>query len=186
MTRRTIVELIAQANTTLEDNVIGAISPADVRNMILDLLDTVRPSYAVIQIDDTGVSKAVTTAYSTFAWETTYIAQTPDWTTSLASGTLQRSGGPATTRLTFNADVVAPNNSIPTFGLFVNGVETPWAISNTSTSSTDKQSYSLAAIVYSADATIQYQIQVKSTAAGNVVISNATLVAENVPVTTNA
>lgn len=186
MTRRTIVELIAQANATLPDNVIGDISPADVRNMILDFLDTIRPSYAVIQIGSTGVSKAVTTAFSTFSWATEYIAQAPDWTTSLASGTLQRSGGPATTRLTFNADVVAPNNSIPTFALFINGVETPWAISNTSTSSTDKQSYSLSAITYNTEAVIQYQIQVKSTAAGNIVISNASLVAENVPVNTNA
>jgi hypothetical protein len=185
MTRRTIVELIAQANATLEDNVIGAISPADVRNMVLDFLDTIRPSYAVINIV-AGISKAVTTAYSTFAWATTYIAQAPDWTTSLASGTCQRSGGPATTRITFNADVVAPNNSITTFGLFVNGVETNFAVSNTSTSSTDRQSFSLAAIVYDTSATIQYQIQVKSTAAGNIVISNAVLACENVPVNTNA
>jgi len=186
MTRRTIVELIAQANSTLPDNVTGLIDPADVRNMILDFLDTVRPSYAVIQIGSVGQSKAVTTIYSTFTWSTTYIAQAPDWTTSLASGTLQRSGGPATTRLTFNIDVVAPNNSITTFGLFVNGVETPWAVSNTSTSSTDRQSYAMSAVVYDTSATIQYQIQVKSTVAGNIVLSNASLVAENVPVNTNA
>jgi hypothetical protein len=185
MTRRTIVELIAQADATLPDNVTGLIDPADVRNMIKDFLDTVRPSYAVINIT-TGVSKAVTTVFSTFAWATQYIAQAPDWTTSLASGTCQRSGGPATTRLTFNADVVAPNNSITTFGLFVNGVETNFAVSNTSTSSTDAQSFSLSAIVYDTSATIQYQIQVKSTSAGNIVISNAVLACENVPVNTNA
>jgi hypothetical protein len=186
MTRRTIVELIAQANATLPDNVIGDISPADVRNMILDFLDTIRPSYAVIQIGSAGVSKAVTAAFSTFAWATQYIAQAPDWTTSLASGTCQRSGGPATTRITFNADVVAPNNSITTFALFVNGVETSFAVSNTSTSSVDKQSFSLAAIVYATEAAIQYQIQVKSTVTGNIVISNAILACENVPVNTNA
>jgi hypothetical protein len=185
MTRRTIVELVAQANATLEDNVIGGISPADVRNMILDFLDTIRPSYAVINIGASGVSKAVTAAFSTFSWAATYIAQAPDWTTSLASGTCQRSGGPATTRLTFNADVVAPNNSITTFALFVNDVETSFAVSNTSASSTDKQSFSLSAIVYDATPTIQFQIQVKSNVSGNVVISNAVLVCENVPVNTN-
>jgi hypothetical protein len=184
MTRRTIVELIAQANTTLPDNTTGLIDPADVRNMILDFLDTIRPSYAAIRIG-AGVSKAVTTTFSTFTWSTTEIAQAPDWTVSLASGTCQRSGGPASTRITFNIDVVAPNNSIPTFALFVNGVETPWAISNSSTSSTDIQSYSLSALVYDASATIQYQIQVKSTAAGNIVLSNAAMVCENVPVNTN-
>jgi hypothetical protein len=185
MTRRTIVELIAQADSTLPDNVTGLIDPADVRNMILDFLDTVRPSYAAIRITS-DVSKAVTTTFSTFTWSVTDIAQAPDWSVSLASGTVQRGGGPATTRITFNIDVVAPNNSITTFALFVNGVETPWAISNTSTSSSDRQSYSLSAINYNALATIQYQIQVKSTAAGNIVLSNGALVCENIPINTNA
>jgi hypothetical protein len=185
MTRRTIVELIAQADATLPDNVTGLIDPADVRNMIKDFLDTIRPSYAAIR-NSAGISKAVTTAFSTFAWAEQVAAQAPDWSVSLASGTCQRDGGPATTRLTFTADVVAPNNSIVTFALFINGVETAWAISNTSTSSADIQSFSLSAIAYNTEATIQYQIQVKSTAAGNIVISNAALVCENVPVNTNA
>jgi len=185
MTRKTIVELIAQADSTLPDNITGLIDPADVRNMIKDFLDTIRPSYAAIQITS-DVSKAVTTTFSTFSWNSTLIAQDPDWSASLASGTIQRDGGPATTRLTFNIDCVAPNNSVITFTLFINGVETPWAISNTSTSSTDKQSFSLVAINYNAQTTIQYQIQVKSTAAGNIVLSNGALVCENVPVNTNA
>jgi hypothetical protein len=184
MTRRTIVELTAQADTTLPDNTTGLIDPADVRNMIKDFLDTIRPSYAAIRISS-DVSKAVTTTFSTFSWTNTEIAQAPDWSVSLASGTMQRDGGPASTRITFNIDVVAPNNSIVTFALFVNGVETPWAISNTSTSSTDKQSYSLSAINYNSQATIQYQIQVKSSAAGNIVLSNGALVCENIPVNTN-
>ena len=184
MTRKTIVELINQANATLPDNTPGLIAPADVRNMILDFLDTVRPSSAAISIGS-GSSKAVTTAYSTFTWSNTIAAQAPDWTVSLASGTCQRSGGPATTRITFTADVVAPNNSITTFALFVNGVDSGFAVSNTSTSSTDAQSFSLSAIVYNTDPTILYQIQVKSTTSGNIVISNAVMICENVPVNTN-
>jgi hypothetical protein len=76
-------------------------------------------------------------------------------------------------------------NPAGTWLIAFNGVETPWAISNSSTSSTDIQSYSLSALVYDASATIQYQIQVKSTAAGNIVLSNAAMVCENVPVNTN-
>jgi hypothetical protein len=184
MTRKTIVELIAQATAPPPDNVTGDISPADVRNMILDFLDTVRPSYAAIEITS-GVSKAVTTTDSTFAWSTQLIAQAPDWTTSLASGTMQRSGGPASTRITFNIDVVAPNNTIVTFTLYKNNVPMPYSVSNTSTSSTDVQSFSLSAIDYDASATIQYQVLVRSTAAGNIVLSNAVLICENVPVNTN-
>jgi hypothetical protein len=133
----------------------------------------------------TGVGKSVTTIFSTFPWSTTEIAQAPDWTINLSTGTIQRSGGPASTRVTFNIDVVAPNNTIPTFALFVNSIETPWAIANTSASATDVQSYALTAVVYDASATINYQMQVKSTAAGTITLSNAILVCENIPVNTN-
>ena len=184
MTRRTIVELVAQADATLPDNITGLIDPADVRNMIKDFLDTMRPSYAAMQIT-TGVSKAVTTAFSTFTWSAIDIAQAPDWSISLASGTAQREGGPASTRTSFSIDAVAPNNMVVTFALFVNGVETVWASSNTSTSATDVQSFAFSALNYNASATVQYQIQVKGSSAGNVVLSNAIMVCENIPVNQN-
>ena len=184
MTRKTIVELLAQADATLPDNTTGLIDPADVRNMIKDFLDTVRPSYAAMRIAS-GISKAVTTTFSTFQWATQVAAQSPDWTVSLASGTVQRSGGPATTRFTFSIDAVAPNNMLVTFALFINGVETPWAVSNTSTSSSDAQSYAMSAIAYNTEATIQYQVQIKGSTSGNVVLSNGAMVCENVPINTN-
>lgn len=182
MTRKSITDLYNQAIATVEDNTTGNISPADVRQMFLDILDTIRPSYGGTAIDATGVSKAVTTAFSPFVWETLVDTGSADWNSSAASGSAYRSNGPATTRVTFNADVVAPNNMVVTFTLFKNGVATPWSVSNTSTSSTDVQAMAMGALDYEAGADINYQIQVKGSVNGNIVISNALFMVENVPV----
>ena len=184
MTRKTIVELTAEANSSFADNVTGAITPALLRQFCLDFLDTIRPSYGACSL--TGpLGKAVTTTYSTFTWQTQIAAQAPDYTVSLASGTIVRSGGPASARVSFSIDVIAPNNTIVTFALFVNGAITPWVASVTSTSATDTISLAFAGINYNASATIDYQIQVKSTASGNITLSNGVFVVENVPVNTN-
>lgn len=182
MTRKSITELYTQATETIQDNTTGEVSPADVRQLIQDFLDTIRPSYGGCAIDATGVSKAVTTAFSPFVWETLIDTGSADWNSSAASGSAYRSNGPATTRITFSADVVAPNNMIVTFTLFKNGVATPWSISLTSTSSTDIQAVSLAGLDYEPGADINYQMQVKGSVNGNIVISNAAFMVENVPV----
>ena len=184
MTRKTVTELYTQAQTSFADNVSGAITPALLRQFCLDFLDTIRPSYAALTLT-TEISKAATAAYSTFPWQTTLQAQAPDYTVSLASGTVTRAGGPASARIEFSVDTKAANNSITSFALFVDGVETPWATSNSSTSATDIQSFAFTAINYSASLTPTYQIQTKTNAPGNILLSNGILVVGNVPVNVN-
>jgi len=184
MTRKTVTELYAQAQTSFADNVSGAITPALLRQFCLDFLDTIRPSYAAIGIV-IGTSQNLTTTYAAMVWGTTIAAQAPDYTVSLASGTVTRSGGPASARIEFSVDAQAPNNSITTFALFVDGVETPWAQSNTSTSSVDVQSFAFTAVNYSANNPVTYQIRAKSNAANTVIFSNGILVVENIPVNVN-
>ena len=41
MARKSIVELIAQANADIPDNTTGLVSPADVRNLIIDFLNAI-------------------------------------------------------------------------------------------------------------------------------------------------
>ena len=183
MTRRTITELYAQAAASFPDNAIGAITPALLRDFCQDFLDTMRPSYGAASIV-TPLVKAATTVYSTFAWQTQIAATAPDYSITLATGLVTRSGGPASARIEFSIDALAPNNSITSFALFVDGVETPWATSNTSTG-TDLQSFAFTAINYSAALSPTYQIRVKSNAANNVTLSNGVLVVENIPVNVN-
>ena len=184
MTRKTVTELYTQATNSFADNVTGAITPALLRAFCLDFLDTIRPSYASITAPN-GTSKAATTVYSSFTWQNIVAAQTPDYSVSLASGTVTRGNGPASARIFFSIDAQAPNNVITSFALFVNGVETSWTSSNTSTNSTDVQSYAFSAVTYNADLDIDYQVRIKVNANNNVVLSNGVLVVENVLVNTN-
>ena len=184
MTRKTINELYAQVAASFPDNSSGLITPALLRAFCQDFLDTVRPSYGAMSLT-TPLVKAVTTVNSSFAWEAVIAAQAPDYTCSLPGGIITRSGGPASGRISLTIDAIAPNNTILTFTLFIDGVATPWATSNTSTSATDVQSYAFMAINYSANLAPTYQIQVKSNASGNITLQNAVFVVENVPVNTN-
>lgn len=184
MTRKDYTALTAQANETLPDNVTGLISPADVRNMVLDFLDTTRPTYCAIAIGTPGIPVPCTPTYNVFSWQSILEDPATDWTVSLASGNITREQGPATCRITFNIDVVAPNNIITSFALYRDGVLTPWAVSNTSTSGTDVQSFSLSALTFSSEVKPSYQIRVKTNANATITVSNAVFVCENVPVNT--
>jgi len=184
MTRKTVTELYAQAQASFADNIISAITPALLRNFCLDFLDTIRPSYAALALTS-EISKSATGTYSTFVWNSQIAAQAPDYTVSLASGTVTRSGGPASARIEFSIDAKGANNSITSFAFFVENVETPWAQSNTSTSATDAQSFAFTAVNYSTSLTPQYEVRIKTTVPGNILLSNGVLVVENVPVNTN-
>jgi len=184
MTRKTVTELYTQATTDFADNVSGAITPAKLRQFCQDFLDTIRPSYGGIALDG-PLSKAATTTFSSFVWSRQLELNSPDFSGSLASGTITRNNGPATARISFSIDAQAPNNIVTSFALFVDGVETPWAISNTSTSGTDVQSFAFSALAYSAAANPDYQVRIKVSANNNVVLSNGEFVVENVPVNSN-
>ena len=184
MTRKTVTELYAQAQSSFLDNITGAITPALLRNFCLDFLDTIRPSYAALAITS-EISKSATGTYSTFVWNSQIAAQAPDYAVSLASGTVTRSGGPASARIAFSIDAKGANNSITSFAFFVDNVETPWAQSNTSTSATDAQSFAFTAVNYSASLEPQYEVRIKTTVPGNILLSNGVLVVENIPVNTN-
>ena len=180
MPRKSITELTAQADATLPDNATQLITPAAVRNMIKDFLNTMRPAYAAATIT-TPVVKALTTTDSALALETTISNSPADFTINLPTGLVTQAAH-GTVRVNFTVDVQYPNNSITTFTLYADGVATPWAISNTSTSATDLQSYALSAINYSSALTPTYQIRVKSNGSNSVTLSNGALVVENVPV----
>jgi hypothetical protein len=82
-------------------------------------------------------------------------------------------------------DFRAANNVTVTFALFVNGVESAWAVANTATGVADVQSVAMTALVLSASPAPVYQIRVKSSGNNAVTLSNGVLTVENVPVNAN-
>jgi hypothetical protein len=154
------------------------------REFCLDFLDTIRPDYGAMNLTVPAV-KAVTTTDSGIVYTAAIPTGSVDYVADPNTGVITRSNGPASATIQFSIDCQAPNNTVTTFTLYVDGVATPWAVSNTSTGAGDLQSYAFSGVSYSANLNPTYEVRVKGSAAHNVTLSNGILVVQNVPVNTN-
>lgn len=180
MPRKSIVELEAQADATLEDNSTGSISPSDVRTMVKDFLNAIRPAYGVLQ----------KTAPSTQVIGLTPVIM--QWTAAQDSDPLQTNSSAAIGRITrtergtstinFTADLECQNGRFVTFTLFKNGVATTWRVTGNGGGTGNPIAVALAAVDY-ADPAAYYEIFVSAELAGtNVALSNAGLILSVDPV----
>ena len=126
MTRKTIAALLAQADATIEDNTTQAISAADVRNMIKDVIDTFSPGFGAV-----GNPTVTLTALGATPVVIPYaemLAVTVEFTASLAAGTVRRNsqGLPSTnTRVTFYTDMATADGNEIVFSLYRDGANVP-------------------------------------------------------------
>lgn len=129
MPRKSILALLEQADATIEDNTTGAISAADVRNLIKDVIDTFAPGYGIVSSESLNMAAlGVTPRAIPF---TTTLAATAEYTVVLASGSITRlaQGLPSTvSRVSFYADVAAPAGDEMVFSLFRDGIDIPGGI----------------------------------------------------------
>lgn len=188
-TRYSINELVGQANLTLPDNNTSAISPADVRDMIKNFLETMRPAYGVITIPSApALNLALNTTTPVIVAPFSAIqAQGTEMVANLTNGTvtqqiaaLGNTGG--TSRVTFTADVVGATNADVVFTLYVNGAATPYRASVTCGGANNFGAVTFSGIVYTAGGNATFDIRATASAAGSYQISNAALIVENVPV----
>jgi len=133
MTIRSINELLAQADATIEDNTSANITPADVRSLIKDFLDTVAPAYAAITCS--GATLTLSATPQAIAPFTSQDALTTGlWTVNLTTGSTTRAlSGVAgsTTFVSVNGTVEGPLNDLVTVRLYKNGAPTPFLVSAT-------------------------------------------------------
>src|SRR4249919_3941528 len=187
MTRKTMLALLAQADATIEDNVDGAITPADLRTMIKDVIDSFSPGYgaagsaAAMVLAKLGATPVVVPY-------TTQLAATAEFVVNLAAGTIKRfaQGLPTTVnRVSFFADVGAASGSEIAFQLFRNGVAVPGAAMTVTADGASN--FSLAAFTAGltsldgADYTYEVHASKISGAAEDVHLSNVRFVVEIVP-----
>ena len=135
MTIRSVLELLAQADADLPDNATGLISPADVRNLIKDILDTVSPAYGAIQCS--GVTKVLSASPVVLSPFTATVTATAGYyQANLTNGTITREIGTvgiagATDFFIADGAVEGTNNDLVTVVLYKNGAPTPYSVSVT-------------------------------------------------------
>lgn len=126
MTRKTMLALVAQADSTLADNITGDISAADVRNMIKDFVDSVTPGYGIASNDSlTLVALGIVAQIVTYD---IVLAATADYVVTPLAGSIQRlaNGLPSTVnRVSFNCDLASPTGDEVVFSLFRDGIDIP-------------------------------------------------------------
>ena len=182
MTRKTMVELLAEINALFPDNAAGEITPADLRQFCTDFVESVSPAYAVLAQLTNNV-RSLTTAPALLPWGEVYAVQNPEWTADAANGWVQRDGTIHTSRLTLNIDCEGAANRLVTATLYKNDVPTPFRATALLQGAGKPVTLTMATINYS-DVTAKYQIYVQADSATSVTFFNGTFIGENVPVRT--
>jgi hypothetical protein len=183
MARKSMVELLAELTTQFPDNTTGLITPATVRNYFTNLINAIRPAYALLD-RSAGVTQALTVAPAPLVFTTSDVTSAlGEYTANAAVGRITHLI-PGTVRFTFTADLLPPANQTRTvtFTLYKGGVATPWRQSITTTASGVTESISFMAILYDGGSNVNYDMYVQIDVATTFTLSNMVLVAETVPV----
>jgi len=181
-----MLALLAQADSTLADNTTGDITPAVLRAMVKDIIDSFSPGYGAAN----SASLTLTTLGSTprVIPYATKLAETIEFVVTIAAGTIMRKalGLPTTVnRVSFSADVAAASGSEVLFQLYRNGAALSGAAMTVSAQGFGN--YSLAAFTAgltsldNQDYTYDVRASKITGAADDVQLSNVRFVVEIVP-----
>jgi hypothetical protein len=182
MARKSIVELIAQANATLADNTTGDITAADVRNMVLDFLNAIAPAYGVLSIPTGTLTQTVGLTPVLMDFNTAQDSNPAQTTSNATSNTIARAER-GTSTINFTTDFEAAVNRFVTFTLYKNGTPTPWRVTGNGGGTGNPIGVAMTAVDY-ADPAATYDIRITAEVAGvSVVTSNAALIVQVEPVT---
>jgi hypothetical protein len=185
MSRKTMLALLAQADTTIEDNTTQAITAADVRNMIKDVVDSFCPGYgiassATVTLTALGLTPVVI-VYDT------QLSATADYTIALAAGTITRlaHGLPSTVnRISFYADVSAPAGDEVVFSLHRDALDIPGGVTVSGQGGGNIAQAALS-IATSAEDALDHAYDIRATkttgGADNVVLTNVRFIVEIIP-----
>jgi hypothetical protein len=175
-----MVELEAQAAATLEDNNTGAITPADIRAMILDFINAIRPAYGqCLKTTPQTVSLGLTPV--AFAYDSAASSDINQVTASAATGRISRAER-GTSTINFTMDIECQANRFITATLFKNGVATPWRITVNGAGTGNPVGMALTAIDY-ADPQAEYDVRLSAElAATSTILSNGVLLLSVDPV----
>ena len=178
--RKSIVELETQADSTIEDNTTGAISPADVRAMFKDFLNAIRPAYGILQQTGNPNQNLGLTPVK-MLWNNAQDSDINQTNSSAANGSISRLER-GTSTITVSVDVECQSGRFITATIYKNGVATPWRVTTTGAGSGNPVGMSVTMIDY-ADPEAYYEVFLSAeTANTNTIVSNGACVLRIDPV----
>ena len=188
MTVRSMNEMVTQINTLLANNVTQLITPASVRSVLTDFVDSLRPGYGGLNLVTSSVN-VPTTPPLTLAPFTSIMAATAGvYSASAANGQIQRLIGTAglqgaTDFLIVSGAVAGPNNDVVSIELFKNGVATGYKVYAACQGSAQPMGFGFSALTYTAGpGDALYELRVNGNSAGNKDFTNVTFLCQTQPV----
>ena len=172
--RKSVTELELQADTTIEDNTGGLISPADVRAMFKDFLNAFRPAYGVIRQTGNPTQNLGLTPVK-MQWNNASDSDINQTNSSAANGRVTRlERGTSTINITL--DVECQSGRFITATLYKDGVATPWRITTVGAGNGNPVGMALTTIDY-ADPAAYYEVFLSAEVANTTtVVSNGAMI----------
>jgi len=188
MTIKSMLQLLAQADATLPDNSTGDISPADVRNMVRDFIDSVMPAYGTLQL--ATQTKALNATPSKIApFSSSFGATSGYFNVNVTDATITRlvqtaGVAGASDNVVISGVVSGANNANVVVRLFKNGAPTGYVTSVTCSGAGDDQGFSLVGLNYT-DASAGdavYDLRASCSNVGSFVFKEISIVIQAIPV----
>lgn len=178
MTIKSCLELLAQADATIQDNTTGDITAAEVRQLFKDIIDTFSPAYGVITC--TSSVETLTATPAVLAPFTSIINATSGYyTANLTNGSvtrLRQGAAGCTDFIICDGQVEGPNNDLVTIQVFKNGAPTPYEVSVTTQGVGRPVGFNIAGITYSDNDPV-FDVRVSGDA-GNKTFTDVTLLVQ--------
>jgi hypothetical protein len=170
MPRKSVLELIAQANTDFADNTTGLITPAKLRQWAIDFLNSISPAYGYLTKDSPsaqvlGLTPALIT--TTGAYDSD-----PSQTTSVAANSTITRAEKGTSTFQFSANIECQSGRFVTFTIYKNGTPTTWSITGNGGGAGNPVAVALTAVDY-ADPAAVYSIR------GTAEVNNTSVTIDN-------
>ena len=180
MSRKSVQELLAQADATIEDNTAGMVSPADVRNLIKDFLNAIAPAYGYIRQTGAPAQNFGLTPVKVL-WNNATDSDINQTISSAANGQITRLER-GTSTINFTMDIECQSGRFITFTLYKNGVATSWRITGVGAGTGNPVGVAMTAVDY-ADPAAYYEIFATAELANtNTTISNGAFILSVDPV----
>ena len=180
MARKTMVELLAEISANFPNNTTQLISPAKLREFCTDFVDSVTVSYGILS--SPSLVQVVGSSDQLLPWVSTYLVQSPEFTTNPATGTIRRDQNIVVNEINVNIDLAMAANRECIMSLYANGVPTIWRAKAVGNGTTRPETISLVAVNYSA-VPVNYQLFIQADAPGtSITFSNGVFAINSVPV----
>lgn len=177
MTIKSCVELLAQADATIQDNTTGDITAAEVRALFKDIVDTFTPAYGAILLGSTETLSATPTVLAPAISQ--LVATAGYFTTNLTNGSVTRTMGGVvggTEQVIIGGEVEGANNNLVRVELYRDGAPTSYYMDVTCRGAGRPVGFNIAGILYHEGDTT-YDIRATGDA-GSYVFSDVRLIAQ--------